>query len=125
MEPDTIYLEDDITRETYFLNANGVFQTDIMRGSFAVCGTPKEHATAMTPSPGPGPGPGISPQCHTAPYRPRGNIVHPGNMFQNPLKRTRSARKQIYFADVEDHGKISPYSKCIFSGTLNLVMFEF
>ncbi|CAM4574452.1 unnamed protein product [Leuciscus chuanchicus] len=48
MESESIYLEDDITRETYFPNPNGVFQTDIMRhrGSFAVCGTTKEHTTA-------------------------------------------------------------------------------
>ncbi|KAG1935520.1 hypothetical protein F2P79_019339, partial [Pimephales promelas] len=112
MEPENIYLEDDITRETYFPNPNSVFQTNIMRhqGSFAVCGTTKEHATAAAMTPSSGPVPGISPQCLSAPFRPRGHISNPGNSFQNPLKRTRSVRKQIYVADTEDSGKISPYT---------------
>lgn len=45
-------------------------------------GTIKEHTTAMKPSPGAR----ISPQCHIAPYLPRGYVSHPGNMFQIPLK---------------------------------------
>lgn len=130
MEPESIYLEDDIRRETHFPNPNGVFQTDIMRhrGSFAVCGSTKEHTTAaaMTPSAAScGPSPMISPQCHSTPFRPRGNVSNPGNTFQSPLKRTRSARKQIYVADIEDSGKISPYSKCITFWEINLLMFEF
>ncbi|XP_073726200.1 uncharacterized protein [Misgurnus anguillicaudatus] len=71
------------------------------RGSYSVSGTSKEQHV-LTPVAGPS-----TPSC-----RPRGStaFLHPSNTFQNPLRRTKSVRKQIYVADVEDSGKISPYT---------------
>ncbi|XDV11431.1 hypothetical protein PO909_000373 [Leuciscus waleckii] len=103
VEPDSLYLEDDITRETFFPDHSGQFQTTLMRdrGSFAVSGTSKEQV--LTPVAGPS----TPLSC-----RPKGTpaFTHPSNTFQNPLRRAKSARKQIYVADIEDSGKISPYT---------------
>ncbi|KAG1924535.1 hypothetical protein F2P79_026121 [Pimephales promelas] len=103
VEPDSLYLEDDITRETFFPDQSGQFQTTLMRdrGSFAVSGTSKEQV--FTPVAGPTTPLSCRPKVTPA-------LTHPSNTFQNPLRRAKSARKQIYVADIQDSGKISPYS---------------
>jgi len=71
------------------------------RGSFAVSGTSKEQV--FTPVAGPTTPLSCRPKVTPA-------LTHPSNTFQNPLRRAKSARKQIYVADIQDSGKISPYS---------------
>lgn len=106
-----MYLEDDITRETFFPDTNGIFDTTIMRdrGSFAVSGTMKEVAAGPSTSAPSTPTPALP---HPS-ARPRSG-GHPANTFQNPLRRAKSVRKQIYMADVLDSGKLSVYSMSMY-----------
>ncbi|XP_041920416.1 uncharacterized protein LOC121698934 [Alosa sapidissima] len=102
--PDTLYLEDDITGETFFPDQRGHFGTVRMRdrGSFAVLGTFKEHVLASSSSTTPS-----SSSTPTQPCRPwMSSVTHPTKP-QNPTPRAKSVRRPIYVSEVDDFGKVS------------------
>ncbi|XP_062381043.1 uncharacterized protein LOC134069174 [Sardina pilchardus] len=118
LEEESIYLEDDITRETFFPTPHGSFHSLLMRdrGSFRVWGTEKFQQAVLNPTPYTGPRSHFTPPTSTS--TSTSTFVPPAcrppaqqsSTFQNPGRRNKSFRRKIYLADVEDDGDISAYT---------------
>ncbi|CAC5392233.1 unnamed protein product [Mytilus coruscus] len=109
VKPDGLYLEDDMSRETYFPNLE-MFPVNSMRdkGSFAVCGTPlmvtefPNFGASRFPSTVWSAGSGQAGPSSS--FRPQTAFRHPVN-----TRRTKSLRKQILVADLND-GELNVYT---------------
>ncbi|XP_076135704.1 uncharacterized protein LOC143118556 [Alosa pseudoharengus] len=114
LEEESIYLEDDITRETFFPTPHGSFQTLLMRdrGSFRVWGREKFQQAVLNPAPYTGPRSHFTPPASTSTFIPPAcrPPAQQSSTFQNPGRKNKSFRRKIYLADVEDDGDISAYT---------------
>ncbi|CAC5385875.1 unnamed protein product [Mytilus coruscus] len=109
VKPDGLYLEDDMSRETYFPNLE-MFPVNSMRdkGSFAVCGTPL-MATEF-PNFGASRFPSTVWSAESGQAGPSSSF-RPQTAFQHPVntRRTKRLRKQILVADLND-GELNVYT---------------
>ena len=131
-----MYLEDEISRETYFANDRGRFNIGSMRdkGSFTVSGVSSSphglQADLVTTGPGSSPGIGFGswtrPGVQYSGQQPwmgsAGQRQGPSSSFQMmssrnqafipPQKKQKTVRKQILVADTDSSGHLKVYSMC-------------